>query len=74
MMPRQFGPMILAPRSAANSTICATSRRGIRSVTITMISMPFSIASKTASRVNFGGTQTTAPSTLRFDAMSRTQS
>ena len=26
MMPRQFGPMMRAPRSLASSTICATSR------------------------------------------------
>ena len=34
----------------------------MRSVTITMILMPFSIASKTASLVNAGGTVTTEPS------------
>ena len=36
--------------------------RGMRSVTITMSLMPFSIASKTASLVNAGGTVTTEPS------------
>src|SRR3712207_6866455 len=56
MIPRQLGPMIRAPRIVASSTICATSRRGIRSVTTTMSLMPFSIASKTASFVNAGGT------------------
>ena len=73
-MPRQFGPMMRAPRSFASSTIWATSRRGMRSVTITMISIPFSIASNTASRVNFGGTQTTEPVTAWSLVMSRTQS
>ncbi len=54
--------MILASRSRANSTICATSPRGIRSVTITMSLIAFSSASKTASLVNAGGTVTTDPS------------
>ena len=62
MTPRQFGPMMRAPRMAASSTISATSRRGIRSVTTTMSPIPFSIASKTASFVNAGGTVTTDPS------------
>ena len=35
MIPRQFGPMMRAPRGAASSTIWATSPRGMRSVTIT---------------------------------------
>ena len=61
MIPRQFGPMMRAPRSVASSTISATSRRGMRSVTITISSIPFSIASKTASLVNAGGTVTTEP-------------
>jgi hypothetical protein len=60
--PRQLGPMIRAPRRLASSTIWATSRRGIRSVTTTISVMPFSIASNTASLVNAGGTVTTAPS------------
>ena len=34
--PRQLGPMIRAPRMFASSTISATSRRGIRSVTTTI--------------------------------------
>src|SRR5829696_9256117 len=55
MIPRQLGPMMRAPRSAASSTICATSRRGMRSVTTTMSLMSFSIASKTASFVKAGG-------------------
>ncbi len=46
----------------------------MRSVTITMVLMPFSSASKTASRVNFGGTHTTEPSTRCLAVMSRTQS
>ncbi len=54
--------MIRAPRIPASSTIWATSRRGIRSVTITISSMPASIASNTASLVNAGGTVTTEPS------------
>ena len=54
--------MMRAPRSAASSTISATSRRGIRSVTITISLMPFSIASNTASLVKAGGTVTTEPS------------
>ena len=62
MIPRQLGPMIRAPRRLASSTIWATSRRGMRSVTMTISLMPFSIASKTASLVKAGGTVTTAPS------------
>ena len=54
--------MMRAPRSVASSTISATSRRGIRSVTITISLMPFSIASNTASLVKAGGTVTTEPS------------
>src|SRR5918996_3264549 len=61
--PRQLGPMIRAPRTLASSTISATSRRGIRSVTTTISPIPFSIASNTASLVNAGGTVTTEPST-----------
>ena len=60
--PRQLGPMIRAPRIVASSTISATSRRGMRSVTITTSFTPFSIASKTASLVKAGGTVTTEPS------------
>ncbi len=60
--PRQLGPMIRAPRSFASSTISATSRRGIRSVTTTISLTPFSIASNTASLVKAGGTVATAPS------------
>ena len=62
MIPRQLGPMIRAPRMSASSTICATSRRGMRSVTITTSFTPDSIASNTASRQNAGGTVTTLPS------------
>jgi hypothetical protein len=62
MTPRQLGPMMRAPRSVASSTICATSARGIRSVTMTISFTPFSIASKTASLVKAGGTVTTEPS------------
>ena len=54
--------MIRAPRRFASSTISATSRRGMRSVTMTISLIPFSIASKTASLVKAGGTVTTAPS------------
>ena len=54
--------MMRAPRRLASSTIWATSRRGMRSVTITISLMPFSIASKTASLVKAGGTVTTDPS------------
>ncbi|MEA2368577.1 MAG: succinyl-CoA synthetase alpha subunit, partial [Thermoleophilaceae bacterium] len=50
------------PRRPASSTIWATSKRGIRSVTITISLMPASIASNTASFVNAGGTVTTEPS------------
>ena len=46
--------MMRAPRSLASSTISATSRRGMRSVTITISLIPFSIASKTASLVKAG--------------------
>ena len=62
MIPRQLGPMMRAPRRAASSTISATSRRGMRSVTMTTSLTPFSIASKTASLVKAGGTVTTEPS------------
>ena len=62
MIPRQFGPMMRAPRSSASSTISATSARGMRSVTMTTSRIPFSIASNTASLVNAGGTVTTEPS------------
>ena len=41
--------MMRAPRRFASSTIWATSLRGTFSVTTTMSSMPFSMASKTAS-------------------------
>ena len=54
--------MMRAPRSVASSTISATSRRGMRSVTITISLTPFSIASNTASFVKAGGTVTTEPS------------
>ena len=54
--------MIRAPRRPASSTISATSRRGMRSVTTTISLIPFSIASTTASLVKAGGTVTTAPS------------
>jgi hypothetical protein len=54
--------MMRAPCSPANSTISATSRRGIRSVTITTSLIPFASASSTASFVNAGGTVTTEPS------------
>src|ERR1700759_1646546 len=57
--PRQFGPMIRAPFASASSTIIATSRRGIRSVTITTVLIPACSASNTASRVPAGGTGTT---------------
>jgi hypothetical protein len=72
-MPRQFGPMMRAPR-LASSTICATSPRGMRSVTTTISLMPASMASNTASRVKRGGTVTIEPSTCIRDVMSRTQS
>ena len=54
--------MMRAPCSSANSTIWATSPRGIRSVTITTSLTPLAIASITASLVNAGGTVTTEPS------------
>ena len=54
--------MMRAPSASASSTICATSRRGMRSVTITISLMPCSSASNTASLVNAGGTVTTEPS------------
>src|SRR3954453_9894582 len=62
MIPRQFGPMMRAPCSSANSTIWATSPRGMRSVTMTTSFTPLSIASMTASLVKAGGTVTTGPS------------
>jgi hypothetical protein len=62
MMPRQLGPMIRAPRRVASSTICATSARGMRSVTMTISLTPFSIASNTASLQKAGGTVMTDPS------------
>ncbi len=54
--------MMRAPRRLASSTIWATSRRGMRSVTMTTSFTPFSIASNTASFVKAGGTVTTEPS------------
>ena len=57
--------MMRAPRRLASSTISATSRRGMRSVTTTISLTPFSIASTTASLVKAGGTVTTAPSGAR---------
>ena len=54
--------MIRASWASANSTIWATSRRGIRSVTITTSLTPLATASSTASLVNAGGTVTTEPS------------
>ena len=59
--------MMRAPRSFASSTICATSPRGMRSVTMTISLTPASMASKTASRVKRGGTVTIEPSTFIFD-------
>ena len=55
--------MMRAPFASASSTIWATSRRGMRSVTITISSMPCSSASNTASLVKAGGTVTTEPFT-----------
>ncbi len=54
--------MMRASCMSASSTIWATSRRGMRSVTITTVLMPFRSASKTASLVKAGGTVTTEPS------------
>ena len=54
--------MMRAPCSSANSTIWATSPRGMRSVTITTSLTPLAIASNTASLVKAGGTVTTEPS------------
>ena len=54
--------MMRASCSAANSTIWATSPRGIRSVTMTTSLTPLAIASMTASLVKAGGTVTTEPS------------
>ena len=54
--------MIRAPWRSANSTIWATSRRGMRSVTITTSLIPLATASSTASLVKAGGTVTTEPS------------
>ena len=54
--------MMRASSSLARSTICATSARGMRSVTITISLTPLSSASSTASLVNAGGTVTTEPS------------
>ena len=63
-MPRQLVRDVDARRRAgfARSTIWATSRRGMRSVTTTISLIPFSSASRTASLVNAGGTVTTEPS------------
>ncbi len=69
--PRQLGPMMRAPFASASSTIWATSRRGIRSVTITISSMPCSSASNTASLVKAGGTVTTEPFTGRAVVLDR---
>ena len=63
--------MMRAPRRLASSTISATSRRGMRSVTTTISLIPFSIASKTASLVKAGGTVTTAPSMGRAVVLDR---
>ena len=68
--PRQLGPIRRAPRISASSTICATSKRGMFSVTMTISLTPASSASKTASRVNAGGTETTDASTRVFLATS----
>ena len=54
--------MMRASLLRGSSTIWATSRRGMRSVTITISSMPCSSASNTASLVKAGGTVTTEPS------------
>ncbi len=62
------------PRREVAQMVELASLRGTFSVTTTMIPMPFSMASKTASRVNFGGTQTTEPVTFSSRVMSRTQS
>ena len=72
--PRQFGPMMRAPRSAASSTICATSKRGMFSVTITISFTPASIASNAASRAKFGGTEITDASTRVLRVISSTVS
>jgi len=61
--PRQFGPMMRVPRKRANSTICATSPRGIRSVTTTISFDARLYRLEHASRVKAGGTATTDPST-----------
>ena len=74
IIPRQFGPISRAPLRLASSTICATSCRGTRSVTMTSSLIPFSIASKAASRTNAGGTVSTEPSTFCFDVISFTVS
>ncbi len=67
--------MMRAPRRFASSTIWATSLRGMFSVTTTIVFTPFSMASKTASRVKPGGTETIEPSTGPcFSTTSRTQS
>ena len=51
MMPRQFGPMMRAPLQRRElDHLRAPRARGMRSVTMTSSLMPFSIASKTASR------------------------
>ena len=60
--PRQLGPMMRASSWPARSTIWATSRRGMRSVTTTISLMPPSSDSMTASFVKPGGTVTTEPS------------
>ena len=61
MIPRQFGPMIRAPRMSASSTIWATSPRGIRSVTID--DQPDAVLDRLEDRVlgERGGTVTTEP-------------
>ena len=72
--PRQFGPMMRTFCCCAYSTNCATCLRGMRSVTTTISLMPASIASKTASAANAGGTETTEASTRSRAVKARTVS
>ena len=62
--PRQFGPMMRAPRRLAYSIIAEASLRAMPSVMMTISLMPASTASSAASSANAAGTVMTVPSTL----------
>ena len=66
--------MTRAPCRFAYSMICDASLRGMPSVMMTISLMPASIASNAASGAKASGTVMTAPSTFRFEVISRTVS